>query len=108
METGTPGLWKEPVLGVGGVERCQCWPESGGEWGGSGTVKQPPGRHRDTTNERAAGRLSSQRDLHSALGGEEPPLWPRESKQVTGLGPGAEVPSLESQETSQEKARLLE
>lgn len=76
--------------------------------GGSGTVKQPPGRHRDTTNERAAGRLSSQRDLHSALGGEEPPLWPRESKRVTGLGPGAEVPSLESQETSQEKARLLE
>ena len=44
----------------------------------------------------------------SGSGREEPPPWPRESKRVTGLGPGAQAPSLESQETPQEKAGLLE
>lgn len=68
--------------------------------------------HTNTPNDRKKKRViqgtKEKLQLNGWGWGEEEPLWPKESKQVAGLPPGTEAPSLESRVRLQEKRLLSE
>lgn len=97
---------KERIMGAGeqcpGQRRGRVW----AKW----TSTQ--NSHTNTTSDREKKRVTrgmkAKLQINAWGWGQEELLWPRESKQVTGLAPGTEALSLESRVILQEKGWLSE